>query len=162
MDIAEFLTARYDEEQQGAEGFETRDWVAEGANVRGGPRVRSAGPGPYMSYMVGEPFPDTIAVPLSREPLPDDFWKMVSLHGTTGKFESEMRNAEYIAYWDPARVLTDLAAKRAVLAYLQLVQDAILDNNLWGLDNPTTEALRHLAAPYAEHPDFDPSWRIDG
>lgn len=61
--------------------------------------------------------------------------------------------AENIARWDPARVLAESAAKRAIIALPDLPgQDPeaakVLD-----------EAILFLAQPYADHPDFDPAWR---
>jgi hypothetical protein len=170
--ITEFLTARYDEEQRAAEDFRSRDWVARGATVRSGPRVQTAGPALYSTRMMGEPWPDEICVPLSTEERPDDFWTLVNLHGTTGKFESEMRHAEYIAYWDPARVLADIAAKRRIIGWCREVvgERRMINYGTFGClkDDPEAlavtlamETLRNLAAPYAEHPDFQPEWRID-
>lgn len=64
----------------------------------------------------------------------------------------------YIARWDPARVLAEVAARRARL-------DLILD--LSRSADPTMAAcgrqlLRGEASPYARHPDSDPEWRING
>jgi len=183
--IAEFLTARYDEEQGAAEDFRSRDWVARGATVRSGPRVQTAAPALYSTRMMGEPWPDEICVPLPTGDRPDDFWTLVNLHGTTGKFESETRHAEYIAYWDPARVLADIAAKRKRLALYaeteerlaQALKDApwkddpafahmygrqrININELGGKYAAYRMSVRLDAAAFAEHPDSDPAWRID-
>jgi len=51
--------------------------------------------------------------------------------------------------WDPARVLAEVTAKRAVLALCEP----------WGLAEDVA-VLRLLAQPHAAHPDFDPAWRI--
>jgi hypothetical protein len=55
----------------------------------------------------------------------------------------------HVARHDPARVLADVAAKRALIA------DAT--------DVPTISmrrALKRLAAPYADHPDYNPRWSV--
>lgn len=62
--------------------------------------------------------------------------------------------------WDPARVLADVAAKRAIVAkWHSLAEQA---------DHPTIGAhctgvgltLHLLAQPYSSHPDFDPAWSV--
>jgi hypothetical protein len=54
-----------------------------------------------------------------------------------------------IGMWDPDRVLAEVAAKRAI------VDKATDYDERWALD----EVLRHIAAPYADHPDYDEAWR---
>ena len=69
--------------------------------------------------------------------------------------------AEHIARHDPARVLAEVAAKRAILDLHaepgHLPCDA---HNPITLDNEHCETVLLLAAPHADHPDFDPSWAI--
>lgn len=79
---------------------------------------------------------------------------------------------EHIARWDPARTLAEIRAKRAILENYQIVaanneiekarrgdeveiavRDVIAKSLLM--------VLRRLAAPYADHPDYDQVWRID-
>lgn len=131
MDIAEFLTARYDEEQQLAKR-------AMGQYADGSPW------GPHWTY--------------DRE----HFRVLIDGQLAAAVEETSDVDGEHIAYHDPAHVLADIAAKRAVLAYLQRVTEVMLDANLWTLADPRTTAMRQLAAPYADHPDFRPEWRIDG
>jgi hypothetical protein len=159
--IVEFLTARYDEEQRAAEVFRSRDWVASGATVRSGPRVQTAGPAFYSTRMMGEPWPDEICVPLPTGPRPDDFWTLVNLHGTTGKFESEMRHAEYIAYWDPARVLADVAAKRALLALWQKIDSGVYSPDA---NQVADDIVEQLLAPYGKRAVWtrEAGWRVVG
>lgn len=84
-------------------------------------------------------------------------------------------DADHIARWDPARVLAETAAKRK---RLQLCIDAkaklddVLKNP--GRYGPTDEgnalgrhagfyvSVRLDAMAYADHPDYDPAWRIGG
>lgn len=49
-------------------------------------------------------------------------------------------NANHIARWDPVRVLAECEAKRTII-YLQV------------------PVLQYLALAYADHPDYDESWR---
>jgi hypothetical protein len=74
--------------------------------------------------------------------------------------------AEHIALHDPARVLAEVDAKRRIVAlcepslvevtaYGQTEREFIPGNGPpWG-----DGVLRLLAAPYADHPDYDPAWR---
>lgn len=52
--------------------------------------------------------------------------------------------AAHGAFWKPEHVLADIAAKRAVLAF-------VVD------EYPYVADL--FAEAYADHPDFDPTWR---
>lgn len=61
---------------------------------------------------------------------------------------------EHIAQHDPAYVLADIAAKRRVIAVLSAHQH----------DSPAArmamdDALRALALPFSEHPDWREKWR---
>jgi len=161
-----FVEACLAQDEAAALGCPSHDWVASGATVRGGPRVRTAGPGPLMSQFVGEPFPDTVAVPLPREPRPDDFWTQVNLHGTTGKFESEMRVAEYIASWDPSRVLAEVEAKREVLRLHHRMNpgECVRCHEMIGPDLVSERypcrTLRAVISLYAGSPGFRPEWAM--
>lgn len=82
-------------------------------------------------------------------------------------------NAQHIARWNPARVLREVAAKRLIIdaAFRHL---AIFDGEVGcghtaeqlragecpGQDDDI-ELLLILAAPYVDHPDFKPEWRIE-
>ena len=61
--------------------------------------------------------------------------------------------ADHIVTWDPARVLADIAAKRAIVEVCT-VELRMGCSTAWSV-------LLRLAAPHTEHPDFDPAWRID-
>ncbi|MHA4848545.1 DUF6221 family protein [Rhodococcus sp. MSC1_016] len=65
-------------------------------------------------------------------------------------------NAEHMARHDPARVLREVNAKRTTLTLLEHWPSWAVpgyDGNL-----PVRIALRHMAAVYADHPDYDPTW----
>lgn len=80
--------------------------------------------------------------------------------------ESEMR---HIARHDPARVLREVAAKRAIIEHAADVNglDVQVDGE-WGVGARDELAdpyvgdliLRALAVPYVDHPDYDPSWAL--
>lgn len=66
----------------------------------------------------------------------------------------------------PARVLAECEAKRRVIDAAWECQE-MLDIEHHLRDRSELEAagdypatLRHLAQPYADHPDFDPSWAV--
>lgn len=59
--------------------------------------------------------------------------------------------AAHIARHDPARVFADVAAKREIVAWVG-DYDADPDGSAWGI-------LGHLAALYADHPDYRQEWR---
>ena len=74
---------------------------------------------------------------------------------------------EHVARWDPARVLAEVAAKRAILdRYESYLDQAARLRRTGERDLATSGALlamlgavKLLAQPHAEHPDFDPAWR---
>lgn len=146
VDIAEFLTARLDAEWQLAVAAQGR-------------------------YAGGEPWGPTWAY--DREHF------RVVIDGQTAVAAKDTRDVdgEHIAYWDPARVLADIAAKRRIVerhgAFAPRGGSKLM--GFWKIctecgsgeeyQYPTDwpcDTLRLLAALYADHPDFDPAWRIDG
>jgi hypothetical protein len=81
-------------------------------------------------------------------------------------------DAAHIARWDPARVLAEVEAKRRILD-IALAYEATIDGE-WGCchsadqiaagrcpeTNPDEiSAIRVLAAPFADHPDYRAEWR---
>lgn len=133
MDIVEFLTARYKEDAAIAR-------TAMGRYADGSPW------GPSWTY--------------DREHF------RVLIDGQTAVAAKDTGDADgaHIAHWDPARVLADIAAKRAIVAEHQRLAEDYDRADLWRREQ--VEALNlvllRFASLYAEHPDFDPSWRIDG
>lgn len=61
---------------------------------------------------------------------------------------------EHIARHDPARVLADVAAKRAIVGLVVTPEYAHP-----GYVEAWRDTLRQLAATYADHPDFKAEWR---
>lgn len=77
-----------------------------------------------------------------------------------GSYEG-MFTAEHIARHDPARVLAEVAAKRALLnAYAEVAANDVNEpyEYAYGYANALGEAVRLLALPYTAHPDFRPEW----
>ncbi|ABS03174.1 DUF6221 family protein [Kineococcus radiotolerans] len=66
---------------------------------------------------------------------------------------AEDADREHIARHAPARVLRDVAAKRAILNACVSHQDAE-----YPYDNAMEDAVEWLAAAYSDHPDYDPTW----
>ncbi|WP_329390218.1 DUF6221 family protein [Streptomyces sp. NBC_01716] len=66
--------------------------------------------------------------------------------------EAPRRDAAHIARHDPARVLRGIEAKRRVVGRINSHAAGM------GVDEVHGDVLRALAAEYADHPDFDPSW----
>ncbi|MFC8423972.1 DUF6221 family protein [Streptomyces sp. NPDC057236] len=116
------------------------------------------------------------------QPVDDAFSRVLTGRGWvvgTGEFKPE--DAEYIAEWDPDRVLREIDAKRQVLkAYDKAVQtveelSAVRDRlHARGQDLLMTEmdlesaihrrdtlsgVLRLLALPYADRPGYRKEWR---
>jgi hypothetical protein len=62
--------------------------------------------------------------------------------------------------WEPARVLADISAKRRVLLIWTDPTGRWSAEQADAARSIKERALRYLAQPYAEHPDFDPAWRV--
>lgn len=63
-------------------------------------------------------------------------------------------------------LLADIAAKRAIVRHARHAQEAV-EARLAEPPGPVSghviayrDVVRQLAQPYAEHPDFDPAWRV--
>lgn len=76
--------------------------------------------------------------------------------------------AEHVARHDPARVLADVAAKRATLhehGDVHCCSGRSYPDQVWPDIDSTPEipcpTVRLLAAPFADHPDFDPAWKVE-
>ena len=66
---------------------------------------------------------------------------------------------EHICRWDPARVLAECQAKRRIV---EMYEARVEQDHLTVQAHATglLLALRALAQPYADHPDFDPAWAV--
>lgn len=80
---------------------------------------------------------------------------------------------EHIARHDPARVLAEIAAKRAIIQdYLLVTANNAIERASGGdevaalardlIVKSLRMALRRLASVWSEHPDYDPAWKLDG
>lgn len=74
----------------------------------------------------------------------------------------------HIARHDPARVLADVAAKRAILDLHAAGHEcSVYDHRgeinrcAWVLPDEVCSTVQLLALPFAEHPDFDPAWTVE-
>jgi len=101
----------------------------------------------------------------------DDFGKFV-IYDEGGHNEHQ---AAHIALHDPAAVLADIAAKRAILAeHPQVAADrphkdgpqtgcrtCHADTHCGEIEaRGLCETVRHLATPDATHPDYNPDWSL--
>lgn len=70
--------------------------------------------------------------------------------------------AEHIARHDPARVLRDVAARRAIVTSWRAsnaeMQTPLPDDRNIGVADGLDEAVCYLAAVYADHPDYQEEW----
>nr|WP_221374490.1 DUF6221 family protein [Actinoplanes polyasparticus] len=85
-----------------------------------------------------------------------------------GKLRAMAPHEMVAVFADPARVLADIAAKRAILARHDAVDDSLHYVYCAWCSTPSAGAyqpwpcpdLRDLAQPYASHPDFLEQWRV--
>lgn len=137
--IVEFLTARLDEDEQDAKDAASRrgpHWLAE--------EYRDDGWGVSRDR----------AVIASGKPIV-----------TEDNDYSSAMTIDHIARHDPARVLADVAAKRAIvdeyMAAVRSVAEYPDDRSAIMAEWSFKRAVRRLAQPHADHPDFDPAWKTD-
>ncbi|WP_127572758.1 DUF6221 family protein [Georgenia faecalis] len=69
----------------------------------------------------------------------------------------DVRVAEHIASHDPARVLAECAAHRAIVERCGPYDDIQVRRQTRTLAG---DVLRALAAVYSDHEDFDPAWKV--
>lgn len=146
MDIAGFLQARLDEDETAALAWaaDQREWQYVGQrNV------------PYGNGRYGR----FAAVDVSNRPT--DFWERIQVRGARAEL------AEHVVRWDPARVLAEITAKRRTLARHSRCGSGVgwCDDGGHGIEPDEGPGgcndLLDLAAPYADHPDYDPAWRLE-
>lgn len=66
----------------------------------------------------------------------------------------EAVQADHVVRWNPARVLREVEAKR------QLIEMCAESLGSYEESGFATQTLMRLALPYADHPDYNPDWRI--
>lgn len=118
----------------------------------------------------------------------DPFWEVIQLEQgpwTDNDTPPLGEIIEHVALHDPARVLREVAAKRALLADITAEKHLVVDSDPYytclaateerddgkswghekggtdcncGLDERVEQRLRLLAAPYSDHPDYREEW----
>lgn len=115
---------------------------------------------------------------LARESIIDaSHWSVFAVNEHFGQVDSDdgaiansvdLKDAAHIVRWDPAHVLADIAAKRALIADLatfdrvateKVSSDPATSLTARGIERGIMHALRTLALPFTDHPDFDESWK---
>lgn len=147
--IVAFITARLDEDER----------IAQAAGS--GPYARWAYAGEYDSYSGGEVYlPDV-----------DHYSKDIYPYKVTSDNEGLSPSVgpdagRHIARHDPARVLADVEAKRALVDYWSRAFQNPIDADKfpghdWDLVRGAARwTLRHLATSYASHPDYQAYWAL--
>jgi hypothetical protein len=137
MSLAEFWLARIAEDEDAARGPLTQKWFA-----------------------VGTEFPDDDSHPSEM------LRGYVDSQGLAVTEDGDGPSVWHIARHDPARVLAECEAKRRIVEHWNSTVEWAEDP---GCDSPDRylmvaaglyEAMRHLAEPSADHPDFQPEWRV--
>lgn len=134
-DPAEYLTARFDEEEKLAVGTTAAHWYAVDRTF--------TGPGGYPRWRV--------------DILTDE---RDSPRGICDVLTSAA-DAEHIGHWDPVRVLADVAAKRALLALWVEEENGVHSPDAGQLAD---RVLQQLLSPYGKRAVWtrEGGWRVDG
>lgn len=145
--VVRFLLARLDEDEEGATAATQGPWrhVAKNVIETPGIDVTEADWGRYEDDGVT---------------LLHDY----RIHCARDQGAWKEEDAEHIARHDPARVLAEVAAKRAIVEHF----DRLLTGPEDGDEGSATVmlygaaailcAIRHLAAAYADHPEYRREW----
>ncbi|MFI1161411.1 DUF6221 family protein [Streptomyces sioyaensis] len=144
--LVAFLRARYDEDEEAARAATPGPWEwtpEQDLWDQNGPTLIRAGHDGY------EDRPLTTVL----EGWGHDAWGM---HVTE-------ENQTHIARHNPARVLAEVEAKRAIVDRYAEVQEMDREDAepefAYGRAVGLGQAVRLLALPYQEHPDYRPEWR---
>jgi hypothetical protein len=149
MTLTEFLLARLDEDEAAARAVPAGPWVVELDDGR-----------PYPSLVVEGPPPPPGAVREDQGDRDDPVRVVDSIE--------EPRIAEYVATFDPTRVLAEVLAKRQIITLAYEATGLDLDRDLdratgaraaSGIEFVGERMLRAIASPYAGHPDYEDVWR---
>lgn len=153
MDLAEFIAARLDEDEAAAEAAPGAAWTAHTEDDIAGASVYDE----QWVLLYPERYDHDNA--LSNRP------------GATGpQYIQRARNelAAHIARHDPARVLREVAAKRAILARHKPLQGVYGSCCAWCSDDVDAprlnkpwpcEDVRDLVTAWSDHPDFSGDWK---
>lgn len=157
MTIVEFLNARYGE----AEAFA----LAAKAEESGQWHVGEDPHGEYLSVLgfFGRDYPPPLPVDVmcgDWYAVAEWSWDVLDQMGLD--FSSVRPSVEHIATNDPASVLADIAAKRAIITNYRYLADGTgpLSDELAGQLKAYGWAVAHLASVYSSHPDYDETWAV--
>ncbi|WP_009473855.1 DUF6221 family protein [Rhodococcus sp. JVH1] len=139
-DIEEFLKARLDEDGELARYAAERaaEWRSGGQGVCGGPFADDEGEVDCLGMHT-----------------------IVYGEGYPREFE-----ARHIALHDPARVMLEVATKRAILQACRRAPSASSHISAFvrgqdaGYAEALADTLRHLASAYSDHPDYRQEWAL--
>lgn len=118
--------------------------------------ARAASPGPWVYTTVesvggGTLYDQTRVIGSLDYEQPDEHDGRIVRHLLKREADA---NGAHIARHDPARVLAECEAKRRIIEQVRDVE--------WTSSYAVRDfVLEHLALPYADHPDFDPAWRLE-
>lgn len=138
-DLVEFLRARLDEDADVAR--------AAACGEGGGRWEATSDPPMHQAQVCGQPHPGEYMVPVIVDEFP---------------YLNDHERAAHIARQDPDRVLAEVDAKRRLLN-TWLPEAAKNDeqvNEEWGHGSTLADdLLRLLALPYADHSDYQETWK---
>ncbi|AYR00918.1 hypothetical protein PP636_gp55 [Arthrobacter phage Hestia] len=134
--IIDFLEARIAEDDAVARaaGTDALEWRSFSGSVQGGPFIE---PDPEWAEEDDEAYGSVRIVYDEGAPSP--------------------AGASHIARWDPARVLAECAAKRAIAGLHKVGADQCDEHNAMFESIPCS-TIRALAAVYKDHPDYQQEW----
>lgn len=149
MELVDFLRARLDEDEAAAKAATPGPWWHN-------PGKQWLDPEAFEKYDLakGEEFVGYGG--------PHPFTGAVCATGPASHAQS-MADATHIArFADPARVLAEVEAKRALIDACEHADTrATYPDFEGGLYSGLRDALEYLARPFRAHPDFDPAWLED-
>lgn len=162
MDLVDWLRAQLDEDERVAVAAPSGPWVWQ--------RRASDDDDEELVSHTARWWPPSYGQPIPAEGYPTTVLGAAA-QGANPYLNIEDGAAEHIAAWDPARVLAEVKAKRAVLEAhdqrrhhcpLPIIKGAL--GQLWDLDDtepaPACWTVLLLAQPYAERPGWQPEWSV--
>ena len=94
----------------------------------------------------------------------------VEVHREAGFTDEQIDGHGYVGDWGPARVLAECDARRQLIHEWQTFGNVAqvtprderglhVQLSAVGITQGLERALRHMALPYADHPDYQPDWK---